>query len=116
MTQRRQFDRVPVPMPIRFRILGGFGGMWLDGMMLDLSAGGTRFTSLHPVEQGASLEFRITLPDRAEPYLLAGEVLWVDAARPDQLSYGAVFTNVTDQQQRFLDDLVQFLKRGRNPS
>lgn len=116
MTQRRQFDRVPIPIPIRFRILDGFGGMWLDGMMLDLSAGGTRFTSLHPIEQGAALEFHITLPDRAEPYLLSGQVLWVDGSRPEQPGYGAVFTNVTESQQQFLDDLVQFLKRGRSSS
>lgn len=99
-------------MPIRFRILGGFGGMWLDGMILDLGAGGMRFTSLHPVEEGATLEFYLTLPDRAEPLLLAGDVLWTDCSRAEQSRYGAVFTNVTEAQQQFLDDLVQFLRRS----
>lgn len=112
MTQRREFDRVSVPLPIRFRILGGFSGMWLDGMMLDLSAGGMRFASLHPVDQGANLEFHLTLPDRAEPYTLSGQVLWVDTSKAEETNYGAVFTNVTEQQQGLLDDLVQFLKRG----
>ena len=116
MTQRRQFDRASLPMPIRFRMLDGFGGVWLDGMMLDLSAGGTRFTSLHPVEQGASLEVQLSLPDRAEPYLLSAHVLWVDASIPDEPSYGATFTNVTEEQQQVLDDLVQFLRRGRTPA
>lgn len=112
MTHRRQFDRASVPLPLRFRVLGGFSGMWLDGMMRDLSAAGMRLSSLHSVEQGAKLEFHLSLPDRVEPYTLYGEVLWVDASDPEEPSYGVMFTDVTEQQQSLLDDLVQFLKRG----
>ena len=109
-SERREFDRVPVPMPVRFRVLGGFLGMWLDGLVQDLSAGGLRFTSLQPVEQAATLEFQLTLPGRMEPYSLTGQVLWVDPARPEALEYGAVFIGVTDGQRAFIEELVQFLK------
>ena len=109
-SERREFDRVPIPVPVRFRVLGGFPGMWLDGLVQELGAGGLRFTSLQPVEQDAVLEFQLTLPDRTEPYALTGQVLWVDAARPEALEYGTVFIDVTDGQRAFIDELVQFLK------
>ena len=111
--ERREFDRVLVPMPVRFRVLGGFLGMWLDGLVQDLSAGGLRLTSLQPVDRDATLEFQLTLPGRMEPYTLTGQVLWVDAARPEALEYGAVFINVTDGQRAFIEELVQFLKSRR---
>lgn len=111
-SERRQCDRVPVPLPIRFRLPGGFMGMWLDGMLVDLSVGGLRFTSLQPfeAEAGAAIEFQVTLPDRVEPYALTGEVLWVDAAKPDAIECGAMFIGLTDQQKGFLDEFVRFLK------
>lgn len=108
--ERREFDRVPVPMPMRFRVRGGFLRMWFDGLVEDLSAGGLRFTSLQLVDQDAMLEFQLILPDRMEPYVLTGQVLWVDAAKAGAFEYGAAFTNVTDGQQVFIDELVQFLK------
>ena len=115
MTQRRQFDRASLPMPMRFRVLGGFGGMWLEGMVLDLSASGLRFTTPHPIDQGALTEFRIQLPDRMEPCMLTGQVLWVGESKSGP-AYGAFFTRLTEKQQQMLDDLVQFLKRRQPPA
>lgn len=108
-SERREFGRVPIPMPVRFRVLGGFLGMWLDGLVQDLSAGGLRFISLQPVDQDAIIEFQLTLPGRMEPYSLTGRVLWVDSTRPDALEYGAVFIDVADRQRAFIEELVQFL-------
>lgn len=114
MTHERQFDRAQAPVPIQFRVLGGSGGAWLDGLMLDLSAGGMQFTTPHPVPQGALIEFRIQPLGRLQPCVVTGQVLRVDASKPEHTTYGAFFTHMNDQQQQMLEELVQFLKRGRN--
>ena len=112
-SERREFERVPLPMPIRVHVMDDLLGTWLDGLVQDLSASGVRFTSPRPLEPDAVVEFQVTLPGRMEPYTLTGRVLWVEAAGPEEFECGAAFGDVSDGQRVFIDELVQFLKNRK---
>ena len=109
-SERREFDRVPLPMSIRVHVMDDLLGTWLDGLVQDLSASGLRFTSPRPLEPDATVEFQVALPGRMEPDTLTGRVLWVEAVGPDEFECGAAFGDISDGQRAFLDELVQFLK------
>ena len=114
---QRQFRRVSLPITLRFRPAGELMEMWSVGTLLDLSAGGLRFTSLKPIESGSRLEFQIVLPMRKEPYVLSAEILWEKGSPAGLLEYGGSFLDVNPGQQAELDDLVEFLtKSSEKPS
>jgi len=113
---QRKFSRVGLPITIRHRQAGELMEMWSVGTLLDLSAGGLRFTSLKPIDQGTRLEFQIILPTRKEPYVLSGDILWEKKSEGGLLEYGVSFPDVNPDQQAELDELVQFLMKGRDKS
>jgi hypothetical protein len=109
---QRQFRRVNLPITLRYRSPGELTEMWSVGTLLDLSAGGLRFTSLKPIEAGSRLEFQIVLSSRKEPYVLRAEILWEKQSPAGLLEYGGSFSDVTADQQAELDELIEFLTKS----
>ena len=109
--EKRRFARIGLPVGLSFRPESG--RRWLPGTLTDLSAGGLRFVSPAPLEDGSRVEFRITLPVRAAPYECAGVVLWEHVLGPRNVECGAAFVGVSAAKQAQLDQLVVFVGQRR---
>lgn len=112
-SERRQYSRVQFPLPVRYRIAGELMSLWRTGDIVNLSAGGLRFTSTQLLESGTRLEFQIHLPVRQESYVVIGELVWVHESIRGTPEYGVAFIDVSPDKQTEIDELVRFLTRGQ---
>ncbi len=75
-----------------------------SALATDVSGGGVRFLSEHPLALGHRVELVLQLPDRAQPIQCEGEVVW---SRPS-VSHGAGcdvgvrFIKIQEQDQRWV--------------
>lgn len=111
-SDQRQFKRIDLPVTIRHRPVGELTEMWSVGTLMDLSAGGLRFSSLKALQEGMRLEFQLVLSARREPYVLLGSVVWEKQSPGGMLEYGVVFADTSPERQAELDELVEFLTKG----
>ncbi len=105
--ERRQNDRVLFPMAIRYRSSSELLGMWREAMMLDVSTGGLRLRTHHPIEPGDRVELHIQLPFRQQLYVLHGRVAWAHETAAG-VEHGIAFEVEPDHQVE-LGELVRFL-------
>ncbi len=110
-TERREFERANLHVPIRYRSLTEMIELWSSGIMLDISAAGLRIMVEDALEVDTRLACEIVFPGRADPYTLFGEVVSELRAQPTSYEYGIAFTDVTPDKQAEIDELVQFLTR-----
>jgi Tfp pilus assembly protein PilZ len=77
-------------------------------VLANLAAGGLRFACDRMIGEGDSLELRLTLPTRGEPYYLKGVVMWVTPLTVGA-DCGVAFTDTSPDAQFELNELVEFL-------
>ena len=106
---RRRDRRVSVPVSIKYRIAErDLQDTWCAGVLTNLAAGGLRFSCDRIIGEGDVLEFRLTLPTRAEPYYVSGVVMWA-IPLAGGVDCGVAFTNLSTDAQFELNELVEFL-------
>lgn len=71
--QRREFLRLPVAVPVKYR-LAGENTEFYDGVTVDISGGGALLSTQYPIEAGQTLEMEINLPNR-EPVFCRAQVI-----------------------------------------
>ena len=111
-SEQREFRRADLAVPIRFRPSSALMELWQSGTLLDLSAGGFRFSTDQPIEVGTELDFQVHLPIRKDPHVFIGLVRW-EKPSGGIWEYGVTFGNVTMDQQVDIDRLVAFLTQKR---
>ena len=109
---QRQFQRADMSISMRFRPYRSLAELWRPGVILDLSAGGFRFSSEEILEEQTDLEFQVYLPIRKDPYRFDGKVMWMKPGAEGETVYGVSILRLTDMQQVELDRLVEFLNQG----
>lgn len=114
-SERRRDPRALWPTAITYRLLDIPDDLWRSATVGNLSAGGARLRTAQILKLGTRVELEVTLPDRAEPYRIRGEVVWVKASPKGVHEYGLSFIEVTPERQFDIDQLVQFLMRCRVP-
>ena len=106
-SERRRFERVRLPVPFKFRFAEERAGRWYDGLLLNLSIGGMRFSADELIPVGETLEFALAVPIRSEPYRFLGRTVWAREAK--MVEYGAELVDVTRDQENELNELIRFL-------
>jgi len=110
---RREFHRAGFHVAIAYKRIGALLETWQNGTMTDVSAGGLRFTTDDPIDQGAQLEFKLVLPIRKDAYILDGLVVSEQPADGGSVEYGVAFLDLEPDRQAEVDELVRFLNRSR---
>ena len=113
--ERRRDPRALWPTTVTYRLLDIPDDLWRTATVGNLSAGGTRLRTAQTLTLGTRVELEVVLPDRAEPYHIRGEVVWVKASPKGVQEYGLTFVDLTPERQFDIDQLVQFLMRRRVP-
>ena len=117
MRERRRYPRVLQPFDAQYHPRGNFMGGWCSMRILNLGAGGMRFTTEELLEEGALLEIQVTLPIILEPLALVARVVWRQTLASGVVEHGVEFADLTPQQSEKLDELVRFLvKQPPKPS
>ncbi len=95
MIEQRRYARAPINSPAKFTIKGK-PGIAADGLVKDISLGGTFIETAAPAGFGANVIVHLTLPGTADPVALPGVVRWVrDGGMGVQFGLlGAVETHV----------------------
>ena len=107
--ERRRDRRVQVPVSIKYRVTGrDFRDTWFPAVLVNLAAGGLRFSCDRLIGEGDRVEFEVRLPTREKPYALSGVVVWV-APLAGGVDCGVVFSEASADVQFEINELVEFL-------
>ena len=71
MTEHREHARVPIQLEVRYRRLNSFFADYTR----NISKGGTFIETKNPLPAGTRFLFKLSVPGRAEPFEVAGEVV-----------------------------------------
>lgn len=112
--ERRRFQRVPETFPAQCR-RSRSGEPWQEIQSLDISAGGLRFVSRLPFEQGEPLDFEMTLPATNQELKVSGAVVWTKFQAAGVVEIGVQFNRLTPDQEILIDEVVQFLMKKSRP-
>ena len=117
--QKRRHQRISLPLSIKYRIQGELGVSWREGLLVNLSAGGLRFTSdmLSSAQlfAGQRLELQWSLENRPDPYAFQGEIVWTHDTVSRLVECGVEFFDITPDQELELGQVVEFLMGTRQP-
>ena len=108
--ERRRFPRVPESFSVQYRAAGELGATWCTVTTQNLSAGGIRFRSAEPLEVGALLLLKFTLPGAAQMLDFRAHVIWSHMQASGVTEVGVELLDVTLQQRALIDRLVAFLR------
>ena len=106
--ERRRFERVRLPIPLKFQFTRERITWWYDGLLLDISLGGMRFSTEESIPIGTELQFELAVPIRNDAYRFRGQTVWVREAKT-AVEYGVELVDVTRDQENELNELVRFL-------
>ncbi len=98
--ERREDERIPLKLPARYEGLSGGHDTRID----DLSVSGCFVNTRGPVSLGEIVSVDIELPS-TEWIQLRGEIAFVQSG----IGFGMVFSFLTDDEQRTLQQLVTHL-------
>ncbi len=110
--EQRVFYRVPAEFQVQCRQRGALAEPWHAVSTTDLSAGGISFQSEARLEVQEPLDIQITLPNFRVPLVLTGVMVRVRPLPSGMSDCAIEFTDVTQDQQQQIDELVQFLRKG----
>jgi type IV pilus assembly protein PilZ len=79
MAEQREHVRVPIELRVEYRKLNSFFADYTR----NISRGGTYIQTRKPLPVGTRFLFRLSVPARAEPFSLAGEVVRVELEGDD---------------------------------
>jgi len=102
--EHRQYARAPIELKVDYKKLNSFFADYTK----NISKGGTFIKTKKPLAIGTRFLFKLTVPQRAEPFELLGEVVWskADAEEPGM---GIRFIYSDDAQRADFEGVVEKL-------
>lgn len=102
--EHRQYARAPIELKVDYKKLNSFFADYTK----NISKGGTFIKTKKPLAIGTRFLFKLTVPQRAEPFELLGEVVWSkgDAEEPGM---GIRFIYTDDSQRAEFEGVVEKL-------
>ncbi len=102
--EMRQQVRVPIELKVDYKKLNSFFADYTK----NISKGGTFIKTKKPLSIGTKFLFKLTVPQRAEPFELLGEVVW-SKADGDEPGMGIRFIYNSDSQRAEFEAVVEKL-------
>ncbi|HBN07587.1 MAG TPA: hypothetical protein DD435_02720 [Cyanobacteria bacterium UBA8530] len=103
-TQRRQFFRKEISLPLRYRLAGDF---YRVGFAADISGGGVRIQNVTPnAKVGGTIQIELRLAASEPPLTIEGEIVRAAPAPAGGLEIGLAFRQIAPQDK---SRLVMFL-------
>jgi type IV pilus assembly protein PilZ len=102
--EMRQQVRVPIELKVDYKKLNSFFADYTK----NISKGGTFIKTKKPLSIGTKFLFKLTVPQRAEPFELLGEVVW-SKADGDEPGMGIRFIYNSDSQRAEFEGVVEKL-------
>lgn len=102
--EMRQQVRVPIELKVDYKKLNSFFADYTK----NISKGGTFIKTKKPLSIGTKFLFKLTVPQRAEPFELLGEVVW-SKADGDEPGMGIRFIYNSDSQRSEFEAVVEKL-------
>jgi len=102
--EARQSPRAPIELKVDYKKLNSFFADYTK----NISKGGTFIKTKKPLPIGTQFLFKLTVPQRAEPFELLGEVVWsqTDGEEPGM---GIRFIYTNDSQRGEFEGVVEQL-------
>ncbi len=110
--ERRQFSRATQAIETPSRLAGSLGASWMSVTTVNISAAGVRLRGPEPLDAGELLELRLQIPGTGKPVEVQGRVVWSKMQASGVTELGIEFMEIDDQQQRHIDQLVEFLGKS----
>ena len=110
--ERRRFPRIPETFTVQYRVSGELAATWAEAVTQNVSAGGIRFRVPEPLGPGTTVALQVKLPGIAQALHVKGQVAWSRMQASGVVEVGVEFVNLSEREQRMIDQLVGFL-RGR---
>lgn len=102
--EMRQHQRAPIELKVDYKKLNSFFADYTK----NISKGGTFIKTKKPLSIGTRFLFKLTVPQRAEPFELLGEVVW-SKADGDEPGMGIRFIYNSDSQRAEFEAVVERL-------
>lgn len=102
--EHRQYTRAPIELKVDYKKLNSFFADYTK----NISKGGTFIKTKKPLAIGTRFLFKLTVPQRAEPFELLGEVVW-SKADGDEPGMGIRFIYSNDSQRAEFEGVVEKL-------
>ncbi|KFE63249.1 TIGR02266 family protein [Hyalangium minutum] len=102
--EHRQYARAPIELKVDYKKLNSFFADYTK----NISKGGTFIKTKKPLAIGTRFLFKLTVPQRTEPFELLGEVVW-SKADGDEPGMGIRFIYSNDSQRSDFEGVVEKL-------
>jgi len=102
--EARQYARAPIELKVDYKKLNSFFADYTK----NISKGGTFIKTKKPLAIGTRFLFKLTVPQRAEPFELLGEVVW-SKGDGDEPGMGIRFIYTDDSQRSEFEGVVEKL-------
>lgn len=84
MVEQRKFVRLHAPLGVHYRIIQkNKKTREVSSWLKNISGGGVRIVTQHPLKTGELLHLKIQIPHLEEPTEAVGEVVWVNSNGKD---------------------------------
>ncbi len=100
----RQSPRAPIELKVDYKKLNSFFADYTK----NISKGGTFIKTKKPLPIGTRFLFKLTVPQRPEPFELTGEVVW-STTEGDEAGMGIKFVYSSDTQRGDFEGVVEQL-------
>jgi len=100
----RQTPRAPIELKVDYKKLNSFFADYTK----NISKGGTFIKTKKPLPIGTRFLFKLTVPQRTEPFELLGEVVW-STGDGEEPGMGIKFVYSTDTQRSDFEGVVEEL-------
>ena len=100
----RQHTRAPIELKVDYKKLNSFFADYTK----NISKGGTFIKTRKPLPIGTRFLFKLTVPRRAEPFELLGEVVW-SKGDGEEPGMGIRFIYQDDGQRNAFESVVELL-------
>lgn len=100
----RQHARAPIELKVDYKKLNSFFADYTK----NISKGGTFIKTKKPLPIGTRFLFKLTVPQRADPFELIGEVVW-STSEGEEPGMGIKFVYSTDKQRSDFEGVVEQL-------
>jgi type IV pilus assembly protein PilZ len=100
----RQYTRAPIELKVDYKKLNSFFADYTK----NISKGGTFIKTKKPLPIGTRFLFKLTVPQRGDPFELLGEVVW-SKADGEEPGMGIRFIYTDDSQRNEFEAVVEQL-------
>ena len=104
MHEHREHNRAPIELKVDYKKLNSF----FADFTKNISKGGTFIKTKKPLPIGTRFLFKLTVPQRTDPFELLGEVVW-STTEGEEPGMGIKFVYATDTQRSEFESVVEQL-------